>query len=108
MERVLNSYQHRDQKDSNYMRKYMPRNGIEERLHCLESQLCMDKPVAKNIYDKLKNLEDRLLFLESVSPEYVQFWVSCTQSDFFDRIMFERFPGPNWFGQQTGKEENLP
>ncbi|KAF7280047.1 hypothetical protein GWI33_006477 [Rhynchophorus ferrugineus] len=74
VERVLNSYQHRDQTNSSYMTKYIPPNGIEERVINLESQLSLDKPTPKNIYKRLKMLEDRLLLLESISPEYIQFW----------------------------------
>ncbi|XP_050316320.1 molybdopterin synthase catalytic subunit isoform X2 [Anthonomus grandis grandis] len=73
VERVLNTY-HRDQKNSDYMTKYIPKNGIEERLQILETQLSLDKAVPKNIYQRLKHLEDRLLLLESLSPEYVGFW----------------------------------
>lgn len=57
------------------MKKYMPSNGIEERLQGLETQLSLDKAVPKNVYQRLKHLEDRLILLESISPEYVQFWV---------------------------------
>ena len=32
--------------------------------------LCDNKPVDKNIYERLKLLEDRVLFLEGISPEY--------------------------------------
>ncbi|XP_066262490.1 molybdopterin synthase catalytic subunit [Euwallacea similis] len=74
VERVLNCYQYRDQKDWNYMKKYIPPNGIEERVHILESQLSLGNAVPKNIYQRLKHLEDRLLLLESLSPEYLQFW----------------------------------
>lgn len=74
VERVLNSYQNRDQKNSDYLKKFIPRNGIDERLHILESQLSLEKAVPKNIYQRIKNLENRLLFLESISPEYIQFW----------------------------------
>lgn len=78
VEKVLNSYQYRDQKTCNYMKRYIPSNGIDERLQCLESQLSMNKAVPKNVYQRLKHLEDRLLHLESLSPEYLQFWVCNT------------------------------
>lgn len=54
----------------------MPSNGIEERLQNLEIQLSLTTAVPKNIYVRLKKLEDRMLFLESLSPEYINFWVS--------------------------------
>lgn len=53
----------------------MPSNGIEERLQNLECQLSLTTPVSRSIYNRLKEIEDRLLHLESISPEYVQFWV---------------------------------
>ncbi|KAL1512533.1 hypothetical protein ABEB36_002114 [Hypothenemus hampei] len=74
VERVLNSYQNRDQRNADYMKKYIPSNGVEERLQCLESQLSMEKAVPVNVYQRIKRLEDRLLQLESISPEYIQFW----------------------------------
>ncbi|KAG5890833.1 hypothetical protein JTB14_016211 [Gonioctena quinquepunctata] len=72
--RVLNSYQHRDQKNSNYLTKFIPPNGIEERLQNAESQLSLTTPVPKSIYQRIKIIEDRLIHLESISPEYIQFW----------------------------------
>lgn len=62
--------------NSDYLLKHIPRNGIEERLQNLEVQLCLEKPIPINIYKRLKLLEDRLLYLESISPEYINFWVS--------------------------------
>ncbi|CAH1118910.1 unnamed protein product [Phaedon cochleariae] len=72
--RVLNSYQHRDQKNSNYLTQFIPPNGVEERLGNVESQLSLTVPVPKDIFQRLKLIEDRLLQLESISPEYIQFW----------------------------------
>ncbi|XP_057655828.1 molybdopterin synthase catalytic subunit [Diorhabda carinulata] len=72
--RVINSYAWRDQTDSSYLTKHIPSNGIEERLVNVEKQLSLTTPVPKNIYDRLKNIENRLLQMESVSPEYIQFW----------------------------------
>ncbi|GJQ78363.1 putative catalytic subunit of the molybdopterin synthase complex [Trypoxylus dichotomus] len=72
--RVYNSYCYRDQNDTEYLEKYMPPNGIEERVKNLECQLSLHTPVPRNMYDRLKDLESRLMYLESVSPEYIQFW----------------------------------
>jgi len=74
VEKVLNSYQNRDQKSSDYLKKHIPKNGIVERLQILETQLSINKAVPLNVYQRLKQIEDRLLFLESTSPEYIQFW----------------------------------
>ncbi|RZB40178.1 molybdopterin synthase catalytic subunit [Asbolus verrucosus] len=71
--RVLNTY-HRDQTNSEYLTKYIPSNGIEERLQNLEIQLSLSTPVPNNIYGRLKKLEDRMMYLESISPEYINFW----------------------------------
>ncbi|XP_063919210.1 molybdopterin synthase catalytic subunit [Zophobas morio] len=71
--RVLNTY-HRDQMNADYLMKYIPPNGIEERLQNLEVQLSLNTAVPKNVYTRLKRLEDRLLHLESISPEYINFW----------------------------------
>ncbi|KAK9703203.1 MoaE protein [Popillia japonica] len=72
--RVYNAYCYRDQNDTEYLEKYIPPNGIEERVKTLEHQLSLTTPVPRNIYERLKDLEDRLLHLESISPEYMQFW----------------------------------
>ncbi|KAF5305731.1 hypothetical protein FQR65_LT07627 [Abscondita terminalis] len=72
--RVLNTY-HRDQGNLEYLKNYnINKNGIEERVVSVETQLSMDRPVNKNIYSRLREIEERLLHLESISPEYVQFW----------------------------------
>lgn len=74
---MLNTY-HRDQMNLDYLMKFIPQNGIEERLQNIEVQLSLHSPVSNNIYKRLKLLEDRLLYLESSSPEYIQFWVRNT------------------------------
>ncbi|CAB3360566.1 Hypothetical predicted protein [Cloeon dipterum] len=46
---------------------------VGERLRNIEKHLNLDnveKPVSKDIYSRLKEIEDRILFLEGVSPEY--------------------------------------
>ncbi|KAL3276313.1 hypothetical protein HHI36_024248 [Cryptolaemus montrouzieri] len=83
VDRVLNSYYHRDQFNSEYLMKYIPPNGVEERLQNLESQLTLTTHVPKNIYKRLKFLEERMLRLESISPEYIQFWdkMNCRSTE---------------------------
>jgi len=47
--------------------------GIEERLSNMEQHLGLQKnqSLPSDVYARLKQLEDRLLYLESVSPEYL-------------------------------------
>lgn len=73
--KVYNKCSERDQNGCEYLRKHIPKNGVHERIANLETQLSLDTAVPKNIYKRLKLLEDRLLHLESISPEYIQFWV---------------------------------
>ncbi|XP_042231712.1 molybdopterin synthase catalytic subunit-like isoform X2 [Homarus americanus] len=46
--------------------------GVEERLHSLEDHLKLipGAPVPRDVYARLKAVEDRVLHLESISPEY--------------------------------------
>ncbi|XP_008293275.1 MAP3K12-binding inhibitory protein 1 [Stegastes partitus] len=48
--------------------------AIEERLHNIETHLRLPTvgPVPLNVYQRLKKLEDRILELEGLSPEYFQ------------------------------------
>ncbi|XP_048831433.1 MAP3K12-binding inhibitory protein 1 [Brienomyrus brachyistius] len=48
--------------------------AVEERLHNIEAHLKLsaEGPVPLNIYQRLKMLEDRILELEGLSPEYFQ------------------------------------
>lgn len=50
-------------------------NPVDERLRNLESRLNVLQPVPKDVYSRIKEIEDRMLYLESISPEYKQFWV---------------------------------
>ncbi|XP_014211986.1 molybdopterin synthase catalytic subunit isoform X1 [Copidosoma floridanum] len=47
---------------------------LEERISSTEKILGMNKPVPKDVYERLKKIEDRLLLLESTSPEYKNLW----------------------------------
>lgn len=58
------------------MKNYNAKDGIDERLRNAETQLSIHITNTKSVFDRLKLIEDRLLHLESISPEYVQFWVS--------------------------------
>ncbi|XP_060684380.1 MAP3K12-binding inhibitory protein 1 isoform X2 [Hemiscyllium ocellatum] len=48
--------------------------AVEERLHNMETHLKLptDGPVPIDIYQRIKRLEDRILHLEGLSPEYFQ------------------------------------
>lgn len=73
VDRVYNNYV-RDQDNFDFLLKFIPKDGVNERISNLESQLNMSTPVLPNIYKRIKDLEDRLLHLESISPEYTKFW----------------------------------
>ncbi|XP_067214501.1 molybdopterin synthase catalytic subunit isoform X2 [Linepithema humile] len=47
---------------------------LEDRISTTERTIGINKPVPKDIYERLKNIEDRVLYLESISPEYKDFW----------------------------------
>lgn len=50
--------------------------GAEERLQNAEKYLHISNgPVPKGVYARLKQIEDKILYLESISPEYSS-WVS--------------------------------
>lgn len=49
-------------------------SGIEERLANAETHLKIHGPVSRDIYCRLKQIEDRILHLEGLSPEYFTFW----------------------------------
>ncbi len=49
---------------------------IEERLVNAERFLNIKTEGSRNIYERIKNIEDRILHLETVSPEYNHFLVS--------------------------------
>ncbi|XP_070159163.1 molybdopterin synthase catalytic subunit-like isoform X1 [Polyergus mexicanus] len=48
---------------------------LDDRISTVECIIGINKPVPKDIYERLKNIEDRILYLESISPEYKKFWV---------------------------------
>lgn len=48
---------------------------LDDRISATEHMIGINKPVPKDIYERLKNIEDRILYLESISPEYKEFWV---------------------------------
>lgn len=56
-------------------------SGIDERLDDVEKFVGINKPVPKDIYKRIKNIEERMLYLEGISPEYSNF---LTNNDDFD------------------------
>lgn len=48
---------------------------LDDRISVVERILGINKPVPKDIYKRLKNVEDRILYLEGISPEYKELWV---------------------------------
>lgn len=50
-------------------------SSIAERVVAIEKYLNIG-PVSKDIYKRLKDMEDKIAYLQAVSPEYAQFWVS--------------------------------
>ncbi|XP_076758911.1 MAP3K12-binding inhibitory protein 1-like [Xylocopa sonorina] len=53
---------------------------LDERLSTTERILGINRPVPKDVYERLKNIEDRILYLEGISPEYKDFWAEDTSS----------------------------
>ncbi|XP_071648385.1 molybdopterin synthase catalytic subunit isoform X4 [Temnothorax longispinosus] len=49
---------------------------LDDRISTTEHMIGINKPVPKDIYERLKNIEDRILYLESISPEYKEFWIT--------------------------------
>ncbi|XP_014489455.1 PREDICTED: molybdopterin synthase catalytic subunit [Dinoponera quadriceps] len=47
---------------------------LNERFSVTERILGINKPVPKDIYERLKIIEDKILYLEGISPEYKEFW----------------------------------
>lgn len=57
-----------DQTNSNYS------SVLDERFSTTEKILGINRPVPKDVYERLKNIEDRILYLEGISPEYKDLW----------------------------------
>ncbi|KAF9416150.1 hypothetical protein HW555_006402 [Spodoptera exigua] len=55
-------------------------SSIAERVVAIEKYLNIG-PVSKDIYKRLKDMEDKIAYLQSVSPEYAQFWKSAKDRD---------------------------
>lgn len=62
--------------------------ALEERLSTTERILGINRPVPKDVYQRIKVIEDRILFLESTSPEYKNLWVIFKKKKRFNQIYF--------------------
>ncbi|CAH1791063.1 unnamed protein product [Owenia fusiformis] len=77
---VMNPYgpqgQRKSDNETEGNSKAMCADGIEERLRNMEVHLNIDdemisaNPKRQNVYERLRHLENRILYLEGVSPEY--------------------------------------
>ncbi|KAG7200183.1 hypothetical protein KM043_000617 [Ampulex compressa] len=54
---------------------------LDDRISTTERILGTYKPVPRDIYERLKNIEDRILYLEGISPEYKSFWQAQVGDD---------------------------
>lgn len=48
--------------------------SVNERITNCEKHVGVDRPLSSDIYARLKHIEDRILELDSISPEYSNFW----------------------------------
>lgn len=78
MQRVYNTYGPYNVSKATLIQPFVS-DAVEQRIAAVENNLDIVKPVAPDIYHRLKQIEDRILYLESVSPEYAQFWVNIEQ-----------------------------
>lgn len=53
-------------------------SSIAERVHNIEKFLNIG-PVSKDIYKRIKEMEDKIDELQAISPEYAQFWVRISK-----------------------------
>lgn len=72
---------------------------LDDRISTTERILGINRPVPKDVYERLKKIEDRILYLEGICPEYNDFWVKfysknltpckCNISDFLIQLFTE-------------------
>ncbi|XP_047033471.1 molybdopterin synthase catalytic subunit-like isoform X1 [Helicoverpa zea] len=55
-------------------------SSIAERVMAIEKFLNIG-PVSKDVYKRLKVMEDKIAYLQAVSPEYAQFWKTTRDAD---------------------------
>lgn len=55
---------------------------LDERLSINEMILGISKPVPRDVYERLENLENRVLYLESCSPDYETFSIVSFKTNY--------------------------
>lgn len=50
--------------------------AIDERVTNCERHIGIERPISTDIYNRLKHIENRILELDSLSPEYASFWTN--------------------------------
>lgn len=67
-----------------------PSPAVHERLQNMEKHLGLkEQPIPQDVYNRLKMLEDRILYLESVSPEYFDGSFNPQNNKEDDEVMFK-------------------
>lgn len=63
-------------------------SGIEERITNAEAHLNVNNDIVstKSVFERLKMLEDKILYLETLSPEYSHFLVSLSPIEFISKL----------------------
>ena len=76
--RVKQEYNNPSSSTSSSDQQHLLPDGIRERISNLESRTVLlappnakNKPVPKDIYERLKAIEDRVRYIEGISPEYL-------------------------------------
>ncbi|PZC72053.1 hypothetical protein B5X24_HaOG211978 [Helicoverpa armigera] len=63
-------------------------SSIAERVMAIEKFLNIG-PVSKDVYKRLKVMEDKIAYLQAVSPEYAQFWKTTRDADVKQEAMVD-------------------
>ncbi|XP_018393532.1 PREDICTED: molybdopterin synthase catalytic subunit-like [Cyphomyrmex costatus] len=69
---------------------------LDDRISDTERMIGINKPVPKDIYERLKNIEDRILYIESISPEYKDFWIIENARNLYVLRLWKQCSLPFW------------